>query len=103
MNDSLFTINTVLNTAVHLSKTQWHRITTEKHPSMKERLSQVKKTLQSPAIVRQSRWDSKVSLFYRKFEKYYCCVVVKIENGTGFVITAYLTDAIKVGDTQWKK
>ena len=103
MDDIHFKTNTVLGTEIHLDKRQWQRIIMEKHPSMNSKLEWVKETITDPELVRQSRWDQKVSLFYKKYIAHFCCVVVKIENDTGFVITAYLTDKIKIGETQWKR
>jgi hypothetical protein len=40
-------------------------------------------------------------LFTAERRKYHLCVVVKRLNGDGFVITCYLTDAIKEGDPIW--
>ncbi len=34
---------------------------------------------------------------------HWLCAVAKREDGNGFLITAYLTDAIKVGDLIWEK
>ena len=58
----------------------------------------VKLTLASPEEVRQSKKDTSVHLYYRKSGDDYCCVVTKHLNGDGFVVTAYMTNKIKIGD-----
>jgi hypothetical protein len=62
----------------------------------------VKQTLSDPEEIRESKTDPLVYLFYKNFDRRYC-VVVKIENGSGFLITAYPVDAIKEGTMVWKK
>lgn len=70
---------------------------------MEKYLDSIKETLYDPEIIRLSKWDENVYLFYRKLEKYYICVVIRVENSTGFVITTYMTNKIKIGREIWKK
>ena len=58
----------------------------------------MKSALENPNEIRVSRKDAKVYLFYRKLNGKYCCVVTKHLNGDGFIVTAYITDRIKIGD-----
>mgnify|MGYP001566515935 CR=1 FL=1 len=64
---------------------------------------QVTKTLEDPVIVRKSKRDVNVYLYYRPFGKRYICVVVKHENGTGYIISFYPVDKIKKGETVYEK
>lgn len=62
--------------------------------------------LREPELVRRSRSDNSLSLFYRFYEKTvvggkWLCVVVKYRQGDAFVVTAYLTDKPKAGEDQW--
>lgn len=75
----------------------------EKHPVMEKYLDSIKKTLYDPELIRLSKWDGNVYLFYRKLEKHYICVVIRVENSIGFVITTYMTNKIKIGREIWKK
>ena len=70
---------------------------------MKDQEVEVKQVLAAPDEVRQSRKDPSVFLYYKKSAKYFVCVLVKHLNSEGFIITAYLADKIKKGNTIWKK
>ena len=78
------------------------------HQEMTGLEAEVERTLQSPAEVRVSRSDNTVQLFYEYYaqtrvgEKW-LCVVVKYPPDDAFVITAYLTDQLKAGETIWPK
>ena len=68
----------------------------------------IEHVLSTPAEVRVSRSDKTVGLFYQFYaetrvgEKW-LCVVVKYQLDDAFVVTAYLTDQLKPGDTIWPK
>ena len=72
---------------------------------MEEEISRV---LQTPAEVRVSRSDETVQLFYEYYAKTrvggkWLCVVVKYPRDDAFVVTAYLTDQLKPGESLWPK
>jgi hypothetical protein len=78
------------------------------HPEMAGMEADIVRTLQSPAEVRASRSDESVRLFYVFREgtlvgSKWLCVVVRYEHEDAFVITAYLTDKLKAGETLWPK
>ena len=68
----------------------------------------IERVLSTPTEVRVSRSDKTVELFYQFYvqtrvgEKW-LCVVVKYQPDDAFVVTAYLTDQLKPGDTIWPK
>jgi len=76
------------------------------HPEMSEMESAIAETLQYPETVIQSRSDEQARLYYRLYpetevgEKF-VCVVVKAREGDAFVLTAYLTDKLKLGEMIW--
>ncbi|MDP9316003.1 MAG: DUF4258 domain-containing protein [Chloroflexota bacterium] len=100
--ESLFEVFTPLGFTVRVSKSYWQIITTIKHPVMAGREADVQATLQRPETIRQSRSDAAVYLFYRT-ERVgrWTCAVAKRLNGDGFLITTYVTDAIKEGTQIW--
>ncbi len=53
--------------------------------------------------MRKSSEDPDVYLYYSPYMTYYICVVARHLNGDGFIITAYITDKIKEGETVWKR
>ncbi|WP_201279057.1 hypothetical protein [Leptolyngbya iicbica] len=62
--------------------------------------------LRHPEVVRQSRTDMTVSLYYlyqraTLVGDKWLCVVVKYLAADAFVITAYLTDKLKPGTQVW--
>ncbi len=104
VNDILFEVPTPLSFRVHATRRYWEVIVTIKHPVMHGREADVQDVLQSPDEVRRSRSDSAVLLFYRLESRgRWLCAVVRWLNSDGFLITAYPTDAIKVGERLWSK
>lgn len=71
--------------------------------STKGKQKLVMQTLVDPGIIKRSSKDRDVYLYYHKLDGKFLCAVTKHENGTGFLITAYLTDKIKEGDIIWTK
>ena len=78
------------------------------HPEMKNLIHEIEQTLRYPQKVVQSASDSEASLYYRFYvgtivKDKYLCVVVKTKHNDAFVLTAYLTDSIKKGETLWPR
>jgi hypothetical protein len=75
-----------------------------KHPVVAGRENDVQAVLRNPDEIRISKSDPNVYLFYRSESvKRWLCAVTKRLNGEGFLITTYLTDAIKEGEYLWPK
>lgn len=78
------------------------------HPEMAGMADLIGETLRSPEHVVVSISDAQARLYYRYYfgtvvgDKY-LCVVVKAAERDAFVITAYLTDAIKAGVGLWPR
>lgn len=78
------------------------------HQEMADMEAEIDRVLQTPSEVRISRSDGTVQLFYEYYAKTrvggkWLCVVVKYASVDGFVVTAYLTDRLKTGETIWPK
>jgi len=78
------------------------------HPELAGLEEEISLVLQSPAEVRVSRSDKTVQLFYEYYARTrvggkWLCVVVKYPPDDAFVVTAYLTDQLKPGETIWPK
>jgi hypothetical protein len=74
----------------------------------KHMLEELPKVLFEPEVVRRSRSDSSVSLFYRFYARTvlgskWLCIVVKYGEHDAFIVTAYLTDQPKAGEDLWPK
>jgi hypothetical protein len=76
------------------------------HPEMRDLTAEVERTLREPQLVRRSRSDAAVRLFYEFYARTivggkWLCVVVKYGENDAFVVTAYLTDKPKPGEDLW--
>ena len=102
--DILFKARTPLGFTVRVTRSQWTVITTIKHPVMAGCEEEVRIVLEEPGEIRRSKNDANVYLFYRsRHTRRWVCAVTKHEDGSGFLITAYPTDAIKEGERIWPK
>ena len=100
----LFEVLTPIDLVVEVSKQRWEVIISIKHPAMLGTEALVKEVISNPDQIRQSRRDSKVLLFYKaQHPRRWICAVVKQLNDRAILITAYPTNAIKVGDMIWTK
>ena len=76
------------------------------HPEMSGMGAEIERVLTAPQTVRRSRSNDAVRLFYEFYAQTivggkWLCVVVKYLEDDAFVVTAYLTDKPKTGDTLW--
>ena len=95
---------TPLGFTVRVTRDYWNIIITVKHPAMAGCQAEVEAALETPEEIRRSRSDANVYLFYRRRRnRRWVCAVSKQEGRTGFLITAYPTDAIKEGERIWPK
>lgn len=100
----LFEVLTPLAFRVRVTRKRWEMIATIKHPVMAGRESDVRAALESPDEVRQSRTDTRMLLFYKADgRRRWVCGVAKQTEAEAFLVTAYLTDAIKEGTRIWPK
>jgi hypothetical protein len=76
------------------------------HPEMGAMAAEIESVLRRPQLVRLSRSDEAVRLFYEFYAHTmvggkWLCVVVKYDDDDAFVVTAYLTDKPKPGEDLW--
>ena len=76
------------------------------HPEMAGMEAEIVRVLRQPQLVRRSRSDGAVRLFYEFYAQTivggkWLCVVVKYAENDAFVVTAYLTDQPKAGEDLW--
>ena len=103
-SDILFEALTPIGLTVRVTRNRWLVIVSAKHPVMAGRELSVRNALERPDEVRESRIDPEVLLFYKAdATKRWTCAVAKRLEETGFLITAYPTDAIKEGVRIWPK
>lgn len=99
----LFGVKTVLDKTIRTTRNHWNLISKLKHPEIEGKETEVKNCLSNPVEIRRSSEDPNVCLYYSSYMQYYICVVARHLNGDGFIITAYITDKIKEGETVWKR
>ncbi len=102
--DIFFEVVTPLDFKVRVTNEYWQLITTKKHRILIGKEKEIINALEQPDQIRRSRSDRNVYLFYQvsSLNKWLCSVVKRL-NGNGFLITAYITNAIKKGDIIWSK
>ncbi len=101
-DEVLFVALTPLGFTVRVTRRYWELITRVKHPVMAGHEAEVQATLSDPEEIRCSRSDKNVLLFYRTQRTgRWVCAVTRRQDATGFLITAYPTDAIKEGTHLW--
>ena len=76
------------------------------HLEMKDLGAEIERVLRQRQMVRRSRSDEAVRLFYEFYAQTivggkWLCVVVKYAENDAFVVTAYLTDKPKAGEDLW--
>ncbi|MER3422883.1 MAG: hypothetical protein C4293_06285 [Nitrospiraceae bacterium] len=103
MADVAFVVKTPLGFIVRCTRAYWNFILTEKPPVLAGQEEAVRTALADPDQVRRSKQDENVYLSYRGVRPRWICAVVRREDGTGFLITAYPTDTIKIGETVWTR
>lgn len=103
MIDLAIDVTTPLGFTVRCTRAYWDQVILEKHPVLRGREGEVRAALADPDEVRQSRKDPAVLLFYRGGEPHWTCAVAKAGGDRGFLVTAYPTDAIKIGVRVWTR
>ncbi|MCG3205572.1 MAG: hypothetical protein KCHDKBKB_02294 [Elusimicrobia bacterium] len=101
--DLLFEVTSCLSRKIRTTLSHWRLISLRKHPEMQGYEHFVQFALIDADSVRKSSDDDNVYLYYKRFKKYFICVVCKHLNGSGYVITSYLTNKIKEGELVWQK
>ena len=103
-SELLFEVETPLGFKVRVNHGYWELIVTIKHPVMAGREREVQEALANPNEIRQSRRDTAVYLFYsvERLGRRICAVAKRL-NGVGFLITTYITEAVKEGERVWPK
>jgi len=100
---SKFEIITPLNFTVRTSEEYWEKLIV-KHPDIADLELEIQQALANPDEIRRSSRDPNVLLFYLVLkERRWVVAVARRLNSDEFLITAYQTDAIKEGETLWRK
>jgi len=99
-----FEVVSKLGSTIRTTERYWKVIAYIKHPAILGKEEQIQETLRDPDVIRKSKSDSSVYLFYKRQNKHYIAVVIRHMNEKeGFIITSYLTHNIKEGKQIWPK
>ncbi len=98
MTEIRFEVTSSLGKRIRVTKPYWNFIITIKHPMIAGKENQVKDALMNADEVRRSNTDREVFIYYKHLKKHFIAVVCKHLNGSGYIITAYITDRIKIGE-----
>ncbi|MDH4130066.1 MAG: DUF4258 domain-containing protein [Spirochaetota bacterium] len=90
------------NLIVRCSKEYWDKIVKIKHPSMKNRLDDIKATLRDPDEIRVSKLIKDRILIYKQIGDGYICVVALTRENDLLITTTYFTQKVKEGEIIWK-
>ncbi|MEW6419680.1 MAG: DUF4258 domain-containing protein [Nitrospirota bacterium] len=101
--DIYFEVKTQSGKIIRTTRSHRELISKLKHPEIEGKESEVQKCLSEPIEIRRNSEDTNVYLYCSPHMTYYICVVVRHLNGDGFIITAYITDKIKEGESVWKR
>ena len=76
------------------------------HPEVKEMEGEIEAAINQPKLVRRSRSDPDVKLFWDFYPETcvggkWLCIVVKYAQNDAFIITAYLTNQPTAGEDIW--
>ncbi len=93
-----FEVTSSLGKRIRVTKPYWNFIITAKHPMMTGKEALVKDALMNAEEVRRSNKDKEVFIYYKRMKKHFIAVVCKHLNGSGYIITTYITDRIKIGE-----
>lgn len=98
-------ITDIFNDTVELTDERWHHIIKE-HPEIEPYKEKVQEVLSMPDYVKRSLRDSEVLLYYKFYSAIYdgkYMLVVAKKGLRSFILTCYITDIIKRGETLWEK
>ena len=98
-------ITDIFRNAVELTEERWRHITRE-HPEVELYREKIQEVLSSPDYVKKSKRDAEVLLYYKFFDNIFDgkYLLVAVRKGLrSFVLTCYITDVIKKGETLWEK
>jgi hypothetical protein len=99
----IFTVQTPLGDRVVLTRDRWRQITRFKHPALAGHESDVRACLATPSLVQESANEPDVPLYYAQTGNVHLCVVTAPASADErFVVTAYFTKNIKLGNELWK-
>jgi len=98
-------ITDIFKETIELTDERWVHIKRE-HPEVEPYKKRIEETLSLPDYVKKSKRDAEVLLYYKFyddiFDGKYLLVAAK-KGLRSFIVTCYITDIIKKGETLWER
>ncbi len=85
---------------ITLTQERWDHIVS-RHPEVKAYYPSFSEVIKSPDVIIGSRIRKETELYHKKYDEYFLILVV--DKKKKFIVTAYLSSNVKIGDVVWKK
>lgn len=98
-------ITDIFKDEIELTEERWQHITME-HPEILQFKGRIHEVLSLPDYIKKSKRDAEVLLYYKFYDDIFNGkhFLVAVKKGLrSFVLTCYITDTIKKGETLWEK
>jgi len=98
-------ITDIFEEAIELTDERWKHIIKE-HPEIEPYRERIKEVLSAPDYVKKSKRDAEVLLYYKFYDDIFdgkYLLVTAMKSLRSFILTCYITDIIKKGETLWEK
>lgn len=103
MQDIYFEVTCKLGKHIRITKKYWEHLVTFKHPSMRGKEDDIRKTLADPDQIRRDPQNKAVFQYHKKCTDHYVRVVVKHLDDEGFIITTFPEKKTGGGELVWQK
>jgi len=98
-------ITDIFKDVYELTDERWTHIIRE-HPEVEQYKERIQEVLSLPDYVKKSKRDAEVLLYYKFYDSIFDGKYLLIAAKKGlrsFILTCYITDIIKKGETLWEK
>lgn len=98
-------ITDIFEDTIELTDERWSHIIKE-HPEVESYKEKILEVLTSPDYVKKSKRDAEVLLYYKFYDDIFggkYLLVAARKGLRSFILTCYITDIIKRGETLWEK
>jgi len=98
-------ITDIFKDVYELTDERWTHIIRE-HPEVEQYKKRIQAVLSSPNYVKKSKRDTEVLLYYKFYDDIFdgkYLLVAARKGLRSFILTCYITDIIKKGETLWEK
>jgi len=98
-------ITDIFKDTIEITDERWRHIMRE-HPEVESYKERIQEVLSAPDYVKKSKRDMDVLLYYKFYDDIFNgknLLVVAKKGLRSFILSCYITDIIKKGETLWEK